>query len=104
MWGSKQGEMRELVGIILSILSIPVSSGQLTELEKPGSGPLAFEISITGVPPAEQARINAVYPVDRGGKIHTYNLKLKKHRKVKIYWRDLIHVPQKAWNWKSTGK
>lgn len=34
----------------------------------------------------------------RNGKRYTYNLKLDKHKSLKIYERDLIEVPQKKWN------
>ncbi len=34
----------------------------------------------------------------RNGQVYTYNLKVDKHKGVKIYPNDLIEVPEKKWN------
>ncbi len=34
----------------------------------------------------------------RNGQVYTYNLKIEKHKTVKVYNKDLIDVPQKKWN------
>ena len=36
----------------------------------------------------------------RNGQVYTYNLKVDRHKSVKIYPNDIIEVPQKKWNGK----
>lgn len=70
MRGEREGylyHVRGFIGIFLTLVMLPVASGQLIQPANPDTARRRLHISIGGVPDSEKARITGIYPVDLDG-------------------------------------